>query len=247
MNATTTRRPTDKALEYCKSLLRDKQLTADPQFFDRVNAMDEGEYAMYINSVIARCTDDADLCSRTIDWAKPLPWTPKPASDKQLVFIATLVDEKLEGEARDALLAQLDRRDFTGGREGTATKVIDKLMAMPKLRDAMQIDLPQVPGGRYAVENADGVLTFYVVRYRRTSKSNGVKVTICVKAGPNEHEVPFTTAGYTTILQSIVDAGIKDATIRFGLELGCCGVCGRDLTDATSRAAGIGPICAQRF
>lgn len=242
MNATTTRPASPKALEYCKSLLRDKQLTADPQFFDRVNAMDKGEYAQYINSVIARCADDADLCSRTIDWAKPLPWNPKPASDKQLVFIAKLADEKLVGDELDTILANIDRREYTGGREGTASALIDTLMAMPRLtKGARSARLPEVPKGRYAIENADGVLTFYHVGVRKG------EVVIDVKAGPNTHEIPFTEAGYTTILNAIIADGIKAATIRYGIELGCCGVCGRDLTDAESRAAGIGPVCAQRF
>lgn len=242
MNATTTRPATDKAIGFLRCLFRDRNLFADPQFFDRVNAMDKGEYEQYLQSVLRRCQDDAQLCSKTIDWAKALPFNPKPASDKQLVFIAKLADEKLVGAELDTVLANIDRREYTGGREGTASALIDSLMAMPRLaKGTRSARLPEVPKGRYAIENADGVLTFYHVGFRQG------EVVIDVKAGPNTHEIPFTEAGYTTILQSVLDAGAKNCSIRYGRELGCCGVCGRDLTDEDSRAAGIGPVCAQRF
>lgn len=172
---------------------------------------------------------------------------PKPASDKQLVFIAKLVDEKLEGDEHNDVLARIDRREYTGGRNGTASALIDRLMALPKLGKAAQsqADLPSadvLPAGRYAIENADGVLTFYHIRRNR----NNGKVAIAVKAGPAEHDVPFTSAGYKTIMESIIAAGPKDCSIRFGKELGCCGVCGADLTSEW-RLQGIGPICSQRF
>ncbi len=39
----------------------------------------------------------------------------------------------------------------------------------------------------------------------------------------------------------------RAATVLYGRELGVCGVCSRTLTDESSRAAGIGPVCASRF
>lgn len=242
MTATATRPASSKSIGFLRTLFQDRNLLADSRFFDRVNAMDKAEYAAYLENVLTRCAADQALCSKTIDWAKALPFHPKPASDKQLVFIAKLVDEKLLGDERDEVLAKIDRREYTGGREGTASALIDRLMAMPKLaKGSRSARLPEVPKGRYAIDSADGVLTFYHVGERQG------ELVIDVKAGPATHEIPFTEAGYTTILQAILDAGLKAATIRYGLELGCCGVCGRDLTDETSRAQGIGPVCSQRF
>lgn len=239
MNATATRPASSASVRFVRSLFEQRRLTADPQFFDRVNAMDAQEYGEYLESVLIRCEADQQLCSKTIDWAKKLPYLPKPASEAQIAAIRKIAAKKLDEDGIREIEAQI--ADLTGGREGTASKLMDKLFAMP-FRNLPPVNLPQVPAGRYAVENADGVLTFYHVRV----KNNG-RVQIDVKAGPATHPVPFNAAGYATILQSIIDAGIKDATIRYGHELGCCGVCGRDLTDADSRAAGIGPVCSQRF
>jgi len=37
------------------------------------------------------------------------------------------------------------------------------------------------------------------------------------------------------------------AARAYGLRTGQCSICGRELTNAESRARGIGPICAERF
>jgi hypothetical protein len=233
----------DKQVALIEKLMDEKNLFASPSFFDAVNAMDKGEYERYLESIKAGLPAlSKKAASDYITALMALPAKPFPASDKQLVFIAKLVDERLAGDERDAALAKLDIRDFTGGREGTASAFIDQLMAMPKLRTARTArtaNLPEVPKGRYAIDNSEGVLTFYHVGERQG------EIVIDVKAGPALHPVPFTEAGYTTILQGILDAGVKDAMVRYGKELGCCGKCGRDLTDEHSRAAGIGPICAQ--
>lgn len=47
-------------------------------------------------------------------------------------------------------------------------------------------------------------------------------------------------------VQTIV-ADPKSAAIAFGKEWGVCCICNRTLTDETSIANGIGPICAERF
>lgn len=39
----------------------------------------------------------------------------------------------------------------------------------------------------------------------------------------------------------------RDAAVEFGRLTGSCSCCGRELTDPTSVAAGIGPVCASRF
>jgi hypothetical protein len=46
------------------------------------------------------------------------------------------------------------------------------------------------------------------------------------------------------LLERIVEDP-KTAMVRFGQEIGRCGVCGKVLTDETSRAFGIGPICRE--
>ena len=46
-------------------------------------------------------------------------------------------------------------------------------------------------------------------------------------------------------LQAVEDGGME-AVARIGIATGICGICGRTLTDETSIANGIGPICAEK-
>lgn len=89
------------------------------------------------------------------------------------------------------------------------------------------------PFGRYAVETDEGHLAFY----RLTPDG------LFVQASDELHRVPGNAE------QAIVDkiaADPKAASIRYGLEIGSCGRCGRTLTDEDSRARGIGPVCAEK-
>lgn len=101
----------------------------------------------------------------------------------------------------------------------------------------------QVPAGRYAVENTDGELRFY--RVARSKRSD--RVWLHVQHGPSESEVHFSWAGYRAILESIVEAGAREAAVRYGQEIGRCSSCGLRLTNALSRELGIGPVCGGRF
>ena len=234
-----TRPASPKALGFLDALLRDRNLAASPTFADATSAMDPQELANYVDGIKARAAQDAAFTSKLIDALKQLPFNPIPASEAQIALIRKSAAKKGDEQFIADLEAKIS--GLTGGREGTASKLIDELFAMP-FRNLPPVNLPQVPAGRYAVDNADGVLTFYVIRVKQDGK-----VVINVKASNVEHEVPFNAAGYATILQSILDAGLREATIRYGQELGHCGVCGRELTDETSRAEGIGPVCATRF
>lgn len=47
-------------------------------------------------------------------------------------------------------------------------------------------------------------------------------------------------------LSELTDDELLAAAALYGQELGHCGLCGRELTDDESRAAGIGPVCIRR-
>lgn len=49
------------------------------------------------------------------------------------------------------------------------------------------------------------------------------------------------------VAKKIIAAGPIEAMTRYGLELGECGHCGRELTNDESRAAGIGPKCRKKM
>lgn len=96
---------------------------------------------------------------------------------------------------------------------------------------------PEVAEGRYALE-IDGKLRFFRVDVPGDGKWEGWRF---VKEQAGENLFPVRKEAGAKILQLIhADA---EAGPRYGQELGFCFVCGRELTDETSRALGVGPVC----
>lgn len=155
----------------------------------------------------------------------------RPATDAQQSFIADLRRQR-----------GLDAERFAGNtREASAE--ITRLKALPKAKQAEDFRaFPEVDSGRYAVE-VSGVLKFYKVSVR---DYNGRKMTfVDVQASDELHAVTNFKAR-TDILRAIA-LDPRAALTRYGMELGSCGHCGRTLTDAESRARGIGPICITKL
>lgn len=99
-----------------------------------------------------------------------------------------------------------------------------------------------VPEGRYAID-FEGQLRFFKVDRPAEGRWAGY---VFVKEQAGDDLYPVRGPRRDRVLTAIAAADPVAATLRYGLELGKCGVCGRTLTDPESRAAGIGPICAQR-
>lgn len=109
----------------------------------------------------------------------------------------------------------------------TASAEVQRLLAEHK-----------VPDGGYAVEDEDGTLHFYAVKvvFKDTGR-RGLRE----QASDTLHRM---YAGQQLgALRRIVEVGLKQAGERYAAELGMCYACRRTLTDETSRALGIGPIC----
>lgn len=123
---------------------------------------------------------------------------------------------------------------------------IDELKAMPLAAEAAvpsisgALEQYNVPAGRYAVTGNDGQTVFVKVDRPTEGQWAG---RIFVRLQVSDSEVRIGRASQHTLLAKIADAGIKASMLRYGVELGHCGHCGRTLTNEESRAAGIGPVC----
>lgn len=95
-----------------------------------------------------------------------------------------------------------------------------------------------IPSGRYAVE-VDGVLGFFQLDAPTEGRWAG-RIFLKQMASDDEYSV-YGRRKHQVI--HLIAANPAEASIRYGQELKFCGVCGRPLTKAESRAAGIGPIC----
>lgn len=126
----------------------------------------------------------------------------------------------------------------------------DKRKAEP-LVDAPTV--PKLPVGRryYAVTNDAGATTF--LRISRTERDftyvdqmvgGGYEEQGNGRSEPRGRVLP--SGQYVGTFESLYRKVIADpaaAMARYGLEMGRCGYCGRDLTDEESRTRGIGPVC----
>lgn len=98
----------------------------------------------------------------------------------------------------------------------------------------------QVPAGRYAI-TAEAGHTLFV----RVVKFDSGAFIVVQEIGDDEQRMSKVVARQA--LQKIVDAGIEESSMRYGREIGVCGVCGRKLTNEDSRQLGIGPVCAEKL
>ena len=165
-------------------------------------------------------------------------------TDAQVSYISDMVLKvsALDSELGEQAASYVGRMAGHWTRENTS-RWIDSLKAkLVQLRAAAPkttVPAAKVEDGRYAVEE-DGALKFFKVK-------NGNRpgfVFLDIQASDEWHAVRNVTR-----IRAIVALIAQDphaAMVRYGHELGECGRCGRTLTDETSRAAGIGPVCAGR-
>jgi len=146
------------------------------------------------------------------------------------------IEAKAEGKR--AFSRYID--DLITRRDDLRTKVRDKERTLRLVKP----EAPDVPAGRYAITGEDGVLRFYVVDRPTEGRWAGY-VFVSVQASDELHRVRDRAAREAILATIAIDP--RDASIRYGKELGQCGVCGRTLTNEESRAAGIGPVCAAGF
>lgn len=100
---------------------------------------------------------------------------------------------------------------------------------------------PSVPEGRYALRSGDGI-HFYKVDAPTEGRWAGY---VFVKLLASDDEIRIGKDRRDKVLAEIT-LDPKAASILYGHEIGRCGMCGRTLTNAASREAGIGPICASK-
>jgi Family of unknown function (DUF6011) len=157
---------------------------------------------------------------------------------KQGDFIRSLAAERtLPADRQGAYVTKLVAGDAPEPNAAQASAIIEWLLALPK---AAVVAETSVPEGRYAVINEAGVTEFFKVDAPTEGKWAGY---VFVKQQASDDLYPVKGARKSDVLARI--AADPDALARYGQELGCCGRCGRTLTDEVSRATGIGPECAK--
>jgi Family of unknown function (DUF6011) len=180
-----------------------------------------------------------DLIDRLLSCPE-LPNAPKAflASEKQIKFIESLHGQK-NVSAEEIASFESKRNELTSSE---ARHMIDTLLKADNRVVAKAGNKTSVSDGRYALSTDDGV-KFYFILTPETGKWSGVTFVRLI-AGDNTYLVR-DPAKRESILARIADDE-KAARRLYGEKIGRCGHCNRTLTDESSRAAGIGPVCASR-
>lgn len=167
---------------------------------------------------------------------------------RQTAFLNSLLDEReldpklgLSVEEIRAKVADLSKRD--------ASRWITRLLELPKRppQRSGPGSYPDVPAGRYAVRTTEdgpigAVIKFY--RVDRPTEGRWAGFTfLAVQASDELH--PIKNPDVKRTILGLIAENPAAASKLYGQEIGSCGVCGRTLTDETSRAYGIGPVCRE--
>jgi Family of unknown function (DUF6011) len=162
-------------------------------------------------------------------------------TQKQRNYILLLAKQKeLSSEQREYIEKNIDHLDMS-----KASYIISKMKELPghTSNNNHTGGWPDIPAGRYAVEH-NGTLKFYKVDRPTEGKYAGYTF-LDVQASAEFY--PIKSLETKREVLGMIAKDPKAAAIRYGKELGYCGICGRELTRKESIARGIGPICATRF
>lgn len=101
--------------------------------------------------------------------------------------------------------------------------------------------LETIEFGYYALPSATGnndLDFFFVSKSREIRRVLGGHAPLRISTTEVKQVVKRLTA--------LTEEQVRDAHILYGQEIGSCGLCGRSLTDETSRARGLGSDCASK-
>lgn len=174
-------------------------------------------------------------------------------SEKQIAFFKSLVaGKKLTDDQRKFLLLEslpfANRRSMTASIQWlTGLPWDEKRPFIPYRRQVPRSVIPKVmvKQGYYAIVSPyDSILKFFQVRTPNKGKWAGY-VFVSTVSGENKLNIR-DQATREAILEEIAKNPIE-ALKRFGQEIGECGHCRKQLTDAESRTFGIGPVCRKKL
>lgn len=158
------------------------------------------------------------------------------ATAKQVTFLIKLIEERPAwASAKNLSVSNVAKLDKHG-----ASHFIDAALKAPKETTVWKDFSTDVPTGRYAVEWGGEPVRFYKVDNVTEGKWAG---RTFVKVYASDETYPVRGKSAQGVLDAIEEAGIEESLRAYGMLIGKCGVCGRTLTDETSRAYGIGPVC----
>lgn len=211
--------PSERAVQYARDLLRDREFTSNDGFM----AGCEGEGVtpeQRIANLSAHLPEmTANQVSAIIDWARQHP---KKTVTEHPTAIPTRITEP-------------------GWRPDHTDETDDDVWFMAKGRGD---DEKIVPRGSYGLETPGDQFANDTTFFSVWVKDDGSRWTVRMYVSDERVKLPRRLQ--YQILDSIAEDPAEAAAL-YGKEIGKCGICSRKLTNDESRARGIGPVCAERW
>lgn len=219
-----------------------------------------------LSEVLDRCLREVQAEAKRAQVEQPLPpnavvappvnRTPNSPTDEQIKFFHTLVEGKeLSDDQKASLLSALPTLT-----KQSITTTIQWLIGLPwkkrtwvpraastssSTRFNPRPPKLKIMEGYYAVTDPqDNLLKFYHVQTPNKGKWSGY-VFLKQVSGENKFPVRDKNKREEIFKEILKDA--MGALRRFGIEIGQCGHCRKQLTDDISRSFGIGPVCRKKL
>lgn len=158
----------------------------------------------------------------------------RPATARQRAFLASLAAERGVAVPEVATTRQ-------------ASAAIDALLATPRPRTATATArgrlTTDIPAGRFAVPSRTGNNDLDFFQVDRPTEGRWAGWVFVRRIIGGHDAVSIRGAEAAAALAAVERFGWQNAAALFGQEIGTCSRCGRSLTDAVSRFAGLGPDC----
>lgn len=162
-----------------------------------------------------------------------------PPSTKQLDYVESLLSERVWHQ-------ELTRDDLIKMTRPQVSALITGL----KSAQHKPVEV-KVPPGRYAIleaigsdTDADG--TGEVVSFYQLELWNDRVYLKQLYGSPGDFAKHPVYGHRARGIIAEIERDPQEASLRFGREVGVCGVCGSPLTNAESRELGIGPVCSNK-
>lgn len=156
-------------------------------------------------------------------------------TDKQMAFIERLV---AEGRTRPAGLEQMDRQ--------AVSRAIDTLLQTPP--SGAEVSGLVTEPGMYRTPDGE------IFKVQKAKQSANLYAKKLVQIGGKRLTEPGDVVHFEFVYEQGAIRTLRadqrltlDEAKQFGIKYGVCCVCGLTLKDATSVAAGIGPVCVKRL
>lgn len=157
-----------------------------------------------------------------------------PATDKQLGFIRKLLVERGVTTVTEEQVLQLSKLG--------ATRTIDKLLAMPKVKSANPwAPHPDLTVGVYMIDG-------YVCKVKPSQTTGNLYVSVLQDSEPGTPST-FRAKGFQFLLPKLTPAHriTAEQAKAYGDVMNHCCCCGKLLTVDESVERGVGPVCWDKY